>query len=186
MDAGYETATDAARAMGMKPPTYLGHENGTTGLRRTAAIRYARFFGLSLDWLLTGMGSGRAKTFVPVIGYVSGDAEMQPVGDLAKGQGLEKVDPPMGETDCLALRVKGNAMHPFLDGWILFYRRPTSEVPKDCIGQLCVVQVKDGPALVKIPRKTPRKNRWQLEGWNTAPREAVQLEWASKVIDIRP
>src|SRR5262249_14443249 len=44
-EAGYATATDAAHAMGMKPPTYLGHENGTTGLRRTAAIRYAKFYG---------------------------------------------------------------------------------------------------------------------------------------------
>ena len=58
---GYKTAQDAARAMGMKIPTYHGHENGTTGLRRTAAIRYAKFYNISLDWLLMGVGDGRQK-----------------------------------------------------------------------------------------------------------------------------
>jgi phage repressor protein C with HTH and peptisase S24 domain len=39
--------------MGIEEPTYLGHENGSRGLSR-AAPRYARFFGVSLDWLIDG------------------------------------------------------------------------------------------------------------------------------------
>ncbi len=46
--AGFARASDAARAMGIEEPTYLGHENGSRGLSRAAA-RYARFFGVSLD-----------------------------------------------------------------------------------------------------------------------------------------
>jgi len=49
--AGFSRASDAARAMGIEEPTYLGHENGSRGLSR-AAPRYARFFGVSLDWLI--------------------------------------------------------------------------------------------------------------------------------------
>lgn len=52
----YETATDAARAMGMAPSTYMAHENGSRGGERNAE-RYARFFGVDLLWLLTGKGS---------------------------------------------------------------------------------------------------------------------------------
>jgi phage repressor protein C with HTH and peptisase S24 domain len=53
--AGYPRASDAARAMGVEEPTYLGHENGSRGLSRAAA-RYSRFFHVSLDWLLDGRG----------------------------------------------------------------------------------------------------------------------------------
>jgi len=53
--AGYGSASDAARAMGVEEPTYLGHENGSRGLSR-AGPRYARFFRVSLDWLLAGRG----------------------------------------------------------------------------------------------------------------------------------
>jgi phage repressor protein C with HTH and peptisase S24 domain len=53
--AGYASASDAARAMGVEEPTYLGHENGSRGLSRAGA-RYARFFHVSLDWLIGGRG----------------------------------------------------------------------------------------------------------------------------------
>jgi phage repressor protein C with HTH and peptisase S24 domain len=53
--AGFARASDAARAMGIGEPTYLGHENGSRGLSRAAA-RYARFFHVSLDWLIGGRG----------------------------------------------------------------------------------------------------------------------------------
>lgn len=50
--AGYDTAADAARAMGVAEATYFAHENGSRGLSRSA-IRYAKFFNVSLDWLLS-------------------------------------------------------------------------------------------------------------------------------------
>src|SRR5262249_42707558 len=53
--AGYASASDAARAMGVEEPTYLGHENGSRGLSR-AGPRYAKFFRVSLDWRLAGRG----------------------------------------------------------------------------------------------------------------------------------
>lgn len=53
----YKHAADAARAMGVKYPTYAGHENGTGGVTRKVAVRYAQFFGVDLEYLLTGRGS---------------------------------------------------------------------------------------------------------------------------------
>jgi DNA-binding XRE family transcriptional regulator len=57
IEAGYETATDAAQALNVPPGTYLGHENGTKGLRRTVAERYADFFRVRRAWLLLGEGT---------------------------------------------------------------------------------------------------------------------------------
>lgn len=53
---GFTEATEAAEALGMKPPTYLAHENGSRGGARRAE-RYSQFFGVDLHWLLTGRGT---------------------------------------------------------------------------------------------------------------------------------
>lgn len=186
IEAGYESAAAAARAMGTPAPTYSGHENGTTDMPRKAAIRYARFYGVSLDWLLTGSGEGRRRTKVPVICYVGAGAEVHPIDDHPKGQGIELVEPPPGVTDCVAARIRGDSMHPLRDGWLIFWRKTEDGVPEGCMGALCVVQVKDGPTLVKELRRGSKRGLYRLESWNASPREDVQIEWASKVLDIRP
>jgi phage repressor protein C with HTH and peptisase S24 domain len=48
----YETAADAARAMGIEAGTYRAHEEGRGTLRHLT--RYAKFFNVSLDFLATG------------------------------------------------------------------------------------------------------------------------------------
>lgn len=55
--AGHATATAAAEALGIKFPTYAGHENGSRGVVRAAPL-YARRFRITLDWLLVGKGPG--------------------------------------------------------------------------------------------------------------------------------
>jgi phage repressor protein C with HTH and peptisase S24 domain len=65
--AGYTSAIQAANAMGIAYPTYAAHENGMRGFSRTAE-RYARFFKVSIDWLLTGRGAGVEKAaFEPAL-----------------------------------------------------------------------------------------------------------------------
>ena len=61
--AGYASAIQAANAMGIAYPTYAAHENGMRGFSRSAD-RYARFFKVSLDWLMTGRGEGPGKPAV--------------------------------------------------------------------------------------------------------------------------
>jgi hypothetical protein len=57
--AGYKTATDAAVAMGVAISTYVSHENSARGLGRGAEL-YARFYRVSLDWLVAGRGEPRS------------------------------------------------------------------------------------------------------------------------------
>ena len=56
--AGYETAKDAAEAMGIAVSTYLGHENGSRGYPAKKAEVYARKFKVREAWLLYGTGEG--------------------------------------------------------------------------------------------------------------------------------
>jgi phage repressor protein C with HTH and peptisase S24 domain len=54
ISAGFETATDAAASLGISPPTYAAHENGSRGISAERAARYARAFRVEPEWILYG------------------------------------------------------------------------------------------------------------------------------------
>jgi transcriptional regulator with XRE-family HTH domain len=60
--AGFETASDAARALGIPVATYGGHEDGNRGFKARSGERYAQFFRVSFEWLMTGRGEPRRKS----------------------------------------------------------------------------------------------------------------------------
>lgn len=76
--------------------------------------------------------------------------------------------------------------YPLQEGWLIFYGPEHQGVSDDCMGKLCVVQVKDGATLLKTLKRGSRKGLFRLESWNAPPREDVRLVWAARVIDIRP
>lgn len=53
--AGFASASDAARSLGVSLTTYMGHENGSRGFAAKAQ-RYARRYRVDLTWLMTGEG----------------------------------------------------------------------------------------------------------------------------------
>jgi transcriptional regulator with XRE-family HTH domain len=93
----YETAADAARQMGVEPGTYRAHEEGRGTIKHLP--RYAQFFKVSIDFLMTGRqnpspGTSEAK-HSPIVdvaseglavkGYVHASAwqdHYEPDGDL--------------------------------------------------------------------------------------------------------
>jgi hypothetical protein len=54
--AGFETARDAAAALGIPYPTYAGHENGSSGFRADKGEIYAKKFKVRFEWLMRGTG----------------------------------------------------------------------------------------------------------------------------------
>lgn len=54
LEAGFETAQQAADAFGWTPVTYRAHEAGERGFKLAAASNYAMAFGVSGGWLLFG------------------------------------------------------------------------------------------------------------------------------------
>ncbi len=51
----YSSPVEAAEALRMSYSTYAAHENGGRGFNRLVA-RYAQFFHVRTEWLLTGKG----------------------------------------------------------------------------------------------------------------------------------
>ena len=52
--AGFLSAIDAAAAQKISYPTYVAHENGTRGISGKMLELYAKRFGVTTDWLLSG------------------------------------------------------------------------------------------------------------------------------------
>lgn len=75
IDAGFESAREAAMNFGWGISTYTSHENGQRGLRPDAARRYARAFKVKPEWLLYGAGKTASEdampVAVPVVGRVA-------------------------------------------------------------------------------------------------------------------
>lgn len=187
--AGFSGPGEAAAALGARSKfTYTQHENGRRGFPVDKALQYARRFGVRLEWLLRGTGPMKDNLLVPVVGYVGAGAEVFPEDAHPKGQGLDMVDaPPDGATDCVAVKIRGDSMYPLGDGWLIFYRRHQEGVPDDCLNKLCIVRVHDdGPTLLKTLKRGRAPKLWTLESWNAPARENVRLDWAARVLDIRP
>jgi transcriptional regulator with XRE-family HTH domain len=131
----------------------------------------------------------RPAETVVVVGYVGAGQEVLAYDDHALGGGLEEVGAPegVGEASIVAVRVRGDSMHPMRDGWLLFYRREDHGVPDNCLNRLCIVKVADeGPILVKELRRGYRANHFVLSSWNAPPIEDARLDWAAPVLSIRP
>lgn len=157
---GYATAADAARALGMKPVSYTHYENGTLGFSRHAA-RLARFFGVELEWLLTGHGVMKspdrgAALDVPLVSWVS-------AGPLGLADAVEQyadatrvVGPALDAGgDWIALEVDGDSMNKISPpGSIIFVNRKDRRlVPNACY----VIADETGAATYK---------RWRADtGW---------------------
>lgn len=54
--AGFEDAADAARRYRWPLVAYRSHENGLRGLKPDVALKYAKAYGVSFSWLVTGEG----------------------------------------------------------------------------------------------------------------------------------
>jgi phage repressor protein C with HTH and peptisase S24 domain len=167
--AGYDSKTAAALAMGVSVPGYIHHENGTRNLAG-AAQRYASFFRVNLEWLLTGKGDMRGHLRVPMMGAVGAGARIENWavdGDIDHRYDIDLPD----LTHAGALRVTGDSQWPkWIEGdLILFDTRPRR--PQDLANRYCVVETADGVRLIKMLRRSSRPGLWRLESHNAAPEE---------------
>lgn len=181
----FRNPAEAARAMGVPEPTYYGHENGHRIPERDTVLKYAAFFHVPVDWLLTGKGSVMGSTHVPVVGYIGAGAEIIPMDDFAQGDGLELVPAPMGvDTPCVAARIRGDSMYPFKSGWIVFWSEHPHGITEDCLGKLCVVKLLDGRMLLKELHRGSVPGSFNLLSWNAPPLLDAAVEWATRVLSI--
>jgi transcriptional regulator with XRE-family HTH domain len=158
----------------------LSGRNGTS--KHLPAIAGA--LSVSLDWLATGKDRGRAiAAEALLVGKVGAGSE---IIRFDEGTVLAGIEAPAGVDAPNVAEISGDSQYPLQEGWLIFYGPEHQGVAEDCMGKLCVVQVKDGPTLLKTVKRGTRRGLFRLESWNAPPREDVKLVWAARVIDIRP
>ena len=180
--AGYASAADAARAMGVGLSTYYNHENGSRKLS-VPGPRYARFFRVSLDWLLTGRGEMKTKEtrlVLPILGKVGAGAVVDMPDDPAGSPDLGDLEVTL-EGDFI-LELEGDSQWPrYLPGErIIVEGQPRP--PERLVNGYAVVQILgDGRRLLKMLRRGRSPGRYRLESHNAPPEDDVELLAAWRV-----
>jgi SOS-response transcriptional repressor LexA len=188
--AGFETAVDAANAMGfVAPSTYTQHENGLRGFPAKKADRYAEFFRTSAEWLLYGRKPkiAKAEGLVPVVGRVGANADGEVLMANGDSPNAFAPRPPGGGEGNVALEVVGHSMRGVADDGALIYFRDQRTPPSpDMLGEIVVVETDGDEVLVKYLRRGSRKGVYDLESLSGPPKKDVRLRWAAHITAIIP
>jgi SOS-response transcriptional repressor LexA len=98
---GYEGPAEAARAFGWSENTYKSHENGLRGIRPDVAQKYARAFGSTAAFILTG------DTGAPSLSPISEVGTVSVLGEVAAGMFRAGNWTPEDDAEIPALPRKG-------------------------------------------------------------------------------
>jgi hypothetical protein len=195
---GFKSTRLAAKVLGVAISTYGAHERAEAAGGRDYGPKqakfYARRFGVSQEWLLTGRGQSARDEFpelgvlqdeqsipqVPVVGYVGAGGEVH-LYAVAQSD-LDYVYKPKGSTDTtVAVEIRGDIIGPYFNRWLIFYERVRRPATPDLVGELCVIGLADGRVLVKQLQRGRSEDVYNL----TLPHQALiadaKLEWASRV-----
>lgn len=144
----------------------------------------ARAFGVTLDDFYAGNLGKPATIAVP--GKVGAGAQVYPIDDHAKGEGLYSVlcPPQLSPHGIVGVEVEGDSMAPIYEpGDVLFYSRDTMGVPTEALGRICVCEDNQGRSWVKQVKLGQEEGHFSLlsinpSGTNT---HGATLRWAAPV-----
>ncbi len=142
----------------------------------------------SLDRLLDLDDNPATNGDISVVGYVGAGATVYPFDDYPHGGGMDTVErPPFVQGKAVAVEVRGDSLFPVAEnGWRLVYTGEQALIEDEIINRLCVVQVTDGPLLVKKVARGSQPGHFHLISTNAPVIEDVRIDWAAQVKAIIP
>lgn len=182
-DAGFTSPRAAAREFGWKENTYKSRENGLRGTPDQDEVRkYARAFGVSFIWLLTGEGEPKSTHQVVVMGRIGAGAAILPEIEQVPVSGLYEVRTPfLVGRRTIAFEVIGDSMWPRYDpGDIVICGREGGD-PAEIVGWEAAVRTADGHRYLKRIVRGAAPDSFDLESHNAPTIRGVQLEWVARV-----
>lgn len=141
---------------------------------------------LSSEDVAAGLPEPPKQKTVRLVGYVGAGAKGH-FYRLADEDYTEVPAPPGGTDKTVAVEIKGKSFGPLLDTWLVYYDDVRSPVEPDMFGEVCVIGLSDDRILVKKIVSNGRGGFNLLSNIpDEEPIENAEIEWAAKVIDIRP
>lgn len=193
--AGYDTAPAAAEALGVKAPTYMGHENGSRGFG-ASVDQYARRFGTTPEWILWGRGkpprgAPPLQSGYPLVGKVGAGGLGLYADDFETEEHPRIIEPLPGmtvEKGVIVLETDGDSMAPLvLDGDLAFFG-PIREDVSSLLNKRVMARLADGRRFFKILKRGSRPGVWTLRSLNptTPDIEDVEVTWVLPYRGSRP
>jgi phage repressor protein C with HTH and peptisase S24 domain len=181
--AGHSSPRAAAEAFGWNKNTYKAREGGGRGIPDQDEVRkYARAFGVSFVWLLTGEGSPDRLNIVPVMGRIGAGAEIMPEFEQTPPEGLFQIEAPFPvPDDAIAFEVQGDSMWPRFDAGDVIICWREGRDPDEIVGWEAAVRTSDGRRFLKRVLRGSAKGTFDLESHNATPIRGVHIEWAAEV-----
>jgi hypothetical protein len=198
----FRSARAAALAMGIPVSSYGAHERaqlpGGRDYGPDEATRYAQRFGVTPEWLLTGLRQAESdipfppEQFeeprppkLPVLGYVGAGTQAH-YYDVSQGY-LDDIDVPKPVTGAtVILAIHNHGVGPLFNDWLVFFDEVREGVTPDLLGYLCVVVLEDGRLFVRQLQQGQTEGRYNLISEYGATLRDVSVRWAAKVTAMLP
>lgn len=146
--AGYETATDFAKAHNFNLNTYIHHETGRRGLKPEVAMVYARALNLPASFLLYGEQLS-AIDKIPIVGIVNSNGEIASNGPSSVSERSATFPDP---ASLVGMQIAGDELYPaYKDGDLIYYRplRRGRYALRSLNGLECVCELHDGRIMMR-------------------------------------
>lgn len=146
-------------------------------------------YEIEMDIRSEDVAAGLDKAPAPAVkvkGYVGAGSEAHFYA--LSDEDFAEVPAPAGASDqTVAVEIKGSSWGPRMNTWLVFYDDVRSPVTTDLIGQVCVVGLSDDRILIKEIQRNGHGGYRLLA--NTSLDDVIEdakIEWAAKVIGMRP
>lgn len=180
---GYESANDAARAIGRNITTYAHHENGRRNVDATSAVEYAQFFGISPSLLLFGEVPSIFRERIDVVGILDKNAQVIAMPHDAIVARKVAAPPILFSHPLHAVAVVNNDLYPmYREGDVIYFQPGLS--PGGQSGKECVVQTRDETLMIRFVTEQPN-GLYTLTAHDKPPLPNQDLIHASPVLWVQ-
>ena len=181
---GYETAVDAARAMGISVITYHHHENGKRNISVRAARIYASHYGVAGGAILYGDQSAPLAR-VQVAGAVTATGKITEHMPCHPSRPLTVQAPVFTDEPLQAYVVEASDLAPaYHPGDVVYTGIPNGIRHNEVHGRECVVRTEDGHQFLRVCR-LERDGTWTLSSYTGITVRGVRLVDATPVAWVR-
>jgi Predicted transcriptional regulators len=172
------TLEQLSEAVSISQPQLTRMETGSRNVSLKKLEIIANALGVSPQDLI----SNEAR-MIPVVGYVgAGSVVHLNYSDVGVYEEIKGLDDATEKT--AAVKIKGDCLGEFLDGWYAFYDDEPREPTPDMIGELCICWLEDGRVLIKKLMKGTELGFFTLRS-NDAPIYDVIVDKAVVVKSMR-
>lgn len=184
--------TELAKIFNVAQNTLSNWENGNRMIDMTTAIEIAKFFNVSVDYLLgrdeTPVSSPQSSgTWIPVLGHVQAGIPVEAVQDIIDYEDISNItkDP----SDYFALQIKGSSMEPrFCAGDVVIVKQQNTAEDGDIVialingDEATVKKFKQRPEGIML---IPMNNNFETMFYSNDEIEKLPISILGKVVELR-